>query len=116
MRRSDPAKRERLSKTDDGDSGQFRPEHILKSEIAKITDKGGLIDLDGVDRLVQLMQPDSTEKKIDRCSPMSKRIQRILWFPVTNAYAFNPWIPRSRVSYMYESKEKKQRQLRGQKV
>ena len=62
---SDPAKRERLSKTDDGDSGQFRPEHILKSEIAKITDKGGLVDLDGVDRLVQLMQPDSTEKKID---------------------------------------------------
>ncbi|XP_034706618.1 uncharacterized protein LOC117930208 isoform X3 [Vitis riparia] len=65
---SDPAKRERLSKTDDGDSGQFRPENMLKSEIAKITDKGGLVDLDGVDRLVQLMQPDSSEKKIDLAS------------------------------------------------
>ncbi|KAK9272099.1 hypothetical protein L1049_002468 [Liquidambar formosana] len=62
---SDPVKRERLSKTDDGDSGQFRPENMLKSEIAKITDKGGLVDFEGVEKLVQLMQPDSAEKKID---------------------------------------------------
>uniref|UniRef100_A0A5B6ZV69 Uncharacterized protein n=1 Tax=Davidia involucrata TaxID=16924 RepID=A0A5B6ZV69_DAVIN len=62
---SDPVKRERLSKTDDADSGQFRSEHVLKSEITKITDKGGLVDFEGVEKLVQLMQPDSTEKKID---------------------------------------------------
>ncbi|XP_057982957.1 uncharacterized protein LOC131167908 isoform X2 [Malania oleifera] len=62
---SDPVKRERLSKIDDGDSGQFRPDSMLKSEIAKITEKGGLVDLEGVEKLVQLMQPDSAEKKID---------------------------------------------------
>ncbi|KAA8548063.1 hypothetical protein F0562_004676 [Nyssa sinensis] len=62
---SDSVKRERLSKIDDADSGQFRPEHLLKSEIAKITDKGGLVDFEGVEKLVQLMQPDSNEKKID---------------------------------------------------
>ncbi|KAF8399305.1 hypothetical protein HHK36_015170 [Tetracentron sinense] len=64
---SDPIKRERSLKTDDGDSGQFRPENILKSEIAKITDKGGLVDFEGVEKLVQLMQPDRGEKKIDLC-------------------------------------------------
>ncbi|KAL5582497.1 hypothetical protein UlMin_014939 [Ulmus minor] len=62
---SDSAKRERLSKTEDGNSGQFRPENMLKSEIAKITDKRGLVDLAGVEKLVQLMQPDSADKKID---------------------------------------------------
>lgn len=62
---SDPVKRERVSRADDTDSGQFRPEHLLKSEIAKITDKGGLVDFEGVERLVQLIQPDSAEKKID---------------------------------------------------
>ncbi|KAA8530269.1 hypothetical protein F0562_004978 [Nyssa sinensis] len=62
---SDPVKRERLSKIDDADSGQSRPEHMMKSEIAKITDKGGLVDFEGVERLVQLMQPNNTEKKID---------------------------------------------------
>ncbi|XAR51826.1 hypothetical protein NMG60_11006569 [Bertholletia excelsa] len=61
----DSIKRECVSKSDDTESGQFRREHILKSEIGKITDKGGLIDFDGVEKLVQLMQPNSTEKKID---------------------------------------------------
>ncbi|XP_048327779.2 uncharacterized protein LOC107415354 [Ziziphus jujuba] len=61
----DSAKRERLSKTEDGDTGHFRPESMLKSEIAKITDKGGLVDFEGVEKLVQLMQPDSADKKID---------------------------------------------------
>ncbi|KAL2335620.1 hypothetical protein Fmac_016833 [Flemingia macrophylla] len=62
---SDSCKKERLIKTEDGDSGQFRPESMLKSEIAKITDKGGLVNFEGVQRLVQLMQPDSADKKID---------------------------------------------------
>ncbi|KAF3435152.1 hypothetical protein FNV43_RR22239 [Rhamnella rubrinervis] len=61
----DSVKRERLSKTEDGDTGQFRPESMLKSEIDKITDKGGLIDFEGVEKLVQLMQPDSADKKKD---------------------------------------------------
>lgn len=62
---SEPIKRERSLKTDDGDSGHFRPENMLKSEITKITDKGGLFDIEGVEKLVQLMHPDRTEKKID---------------------------------------------------
>lgn len=62
---SDSAKRERLSKTEDVDHTPFRQENILKSEIAKITDKGGLVDFEGVEKLVQLMHPDGSEKKID---------------------------------------------------
>ncbi|KAJ4960882.1 hypothetical protein NE237_020792 [Protea cynaroides] len=62
---SEPIKRERSAKTDDGDSGHFRTENVLKSEIAKITDKGGLVDFEGVEKFVQLMQPDKAEKKID---------------------------------------------------
>ncbi|CAJ1946809.1 unnamed protein product [Sphenostylis stenocarpa] len=62
---SDSSKKERLFKIEDGDSGPFRPESMLKSEIAKITDKGGLVDFEGVEKLVQLMQPDSADKKID---------------------------------------------------
>ncbi|KAJ1384249.1 Transcription elongation factor, TFIIS/CRSP70, N-terminal, sub-type [Sesbania bispinosa] len=62
---SESSKKERLLKVEDGDSGQCRPESMLKSEIAKITEKGGLVDFEGVERLVQLMQPDSADKKID---------------------------------------------------
>ncbi|KAL5582468.1 hypothetical protein UlMin_014910 [Ulmus minor] len=62
---SDSVKRERLCKTEDGDFGQLRAENMLKSEIAKITDKRGLLDIAGVEKLVQLMQPDSADKKID---------------------------------------------------
>ena len=62
---SDSSKKERLFKAEDGDSGQFRPESMLRSEIARITDKGGLVDFEGVERLVQLMQPDSPDKKVD---------------------------------------------------
>ncbi|CAL5327222.1 unnamed protein product [Camellia sinensis] len=64
---SEPVKRERSSKTDDGDSGQFKPESILKSEISKITEKGGLVD-SGVERLVQLMQSDRAERKMELIS------------------------------------------------
>ncbi|KAM1739933.1 hypothetical protein ACFX11_015576 [Malus domestica] len=62
---SEPVKRERTMKTDDGDSGSFRQETTLKSEIAKITEKGGLLDSEGVEKLLQLMIPDENEKKID---------------------------------------------------
>ncbi|KAI3813168.1 hypothetical protein L1987_17885 [Smallanthus sonchifolius] len=62
---SEPVKRERLSKVDDADSGQLRPEHILKTEIAKITDNGGLVDFGGVEKLIQLMRPESTGKKLN---------------------------------------------------
>ncbi|KAA8542642.1 hypothetical protein F0562_023859 [Nyssa sinensis] len=62
---TEPVKRERSSKTDDGDSGQFKLESTSKSEIAKITEKGGLVDSDGVERLVQLMQPDRAETKME---------------------------------------------------
>ncbi|MFS8017356.1 putative transcription regulator IWS1 family [Helianthus anomalus] len=62
---SESVKRDRLSKVDDADSGQLRPERVLKSEIAKITDKGGLLDFSGVEKLIQLMRPDSTEKKLN---------------------------------------------------
>ncbi|KAG6683613.1 uncharacterized protein LOC122289887 isoform X1 [Carya illinoinensis] len=62
---SEPVKRERTMKTDDGDSGLSRVESNLKSEILKFTEKGGLIDSEGVERLVQLMLPERNEKKID---------------------------------------------------
>ncbi|XP_022767604.1 mucin-19-like isoform X2 [Durio zibethinus] len=64
----EPVKRERTSKMDDGDSGHGRPEINLKSEIAKITEKGGLEDSEGVEKLVQLMLPERNEKKIDLVS------------------------------------------------
>ncbi|KAH1111903.1 hypothetical protein GYH30_010316 [Glycine max] len=59
---SEPAKRERSIKTEDGDSGHFRHDNILKTEIAKITEKGGLVDNEGVEKLVQLMVPEKNEK------------------------------------------------------
>ncbi|XP_065872358.1 uncharacterized protein [Euphorbia lathyris] len=58
-------KRERSMKMDDGDSGHTRPESIWKSEIAKFTEKGGLVDSEGVEKLVQLMLPERTDRKID---------------------------------------------------
>ncbi|KAM2699747.1 hypothetical protein EV1_038584 [Malus domestica] len=63
--KSEPVKRERIMKMDDGDSGSFRQESTLKSEIAKITEKGGLLDSEGVKKLLQLMLPDENEKKVD---------------------------------------------------
>ncbi|XP_050382698.1 uncharacterized protein LOC126799522 [Argentina anserina] len=62
---SDPVKRERLVKIEDAESGQARAEYVLKSELSKITEKGGLVDLEAVEKLVQLMQPDNGDKKID---------------------------------------------------
>ncbi|KAK9104639.1 hypothetical protein Scep_021483 [Stephania cephalantha] len=62
---SEPVKRERSLKTEDFSSTHFRGESMLKSEIAKITEKGGLVDYDGVEKLVELMQTDRVEKKID---------------------------------------------------
>ncbi|MBA0806549.1 hypothetical protein Gohar_005999, partial [Gossypium harknessii] len=64
----EPVKRERTSKMDDGDSGHGRPEVNLKSEIAKITEKGGLEDYAGVEKLVQLMVSERNEKKVDLVS------------------------------------------------
>ncbi|KAI3976316.1 hypothetical protein MKX01_021858 [Papaver californicum] len=58
---SEPIKRERYIKSEDGDSGQF----IWKSKISKIAEKGGLVDFKGVEKLVQLLQHDSTEKKLE---------------------------------------------------
>ena len=62
---SEPVKRERSSKMEDGNSGHSRTEANLKTEIAKITEKGGLVDYDGVEKLVQLMVPERNDKKID---------------------------------------------------
>ncbi|CAA7397828.1 unnamed protein product [Spirodela intermedia] len=62
---SDSIKRERLLKADDGDSNSFKVESTLKAEIEKITDKGALINVDAVEKLVQLMQVDKGERKID---------------------------------------------------
>ncbi|XP_023526955.1 uncharacterized protein LOC111790325 [Cucurbita pepo subsp. pepo] len=62
---SEPTKRERLFKTEDGEFGQFKSESTLKNEIAKITDKGGLVDFEGVENFVKLIQPDSSGQKLD---------------------------------------------------
>ncbi|KAJ6672434.1 BAH AND TFIIS DOMAIN-CONTAINING PROTEIN-RELATED [Salix viminalis] len=61
---SEPIKRERFSKMDDGDS-VHRPESIWKSEISKFTEKGRLVDSEGVEKLVHLMLPDRNERKVD---------------------------------------------------
>lgn len=65
---SDPVKRERSLKTDDSDSNIVKTENSLKSEIAKITEKGGLADSESVEKLVQLIQPDRMDKKMDLMS------------------------------------------------
>ncbi|GAV90844.1 Med26 domain-containing protein [Cephalotus follicularis] len=65
---SEPVKRERSTKMDEGDSGHSRPESIQKSEIPKITEKGGLVDSEGVEKLVQLMLLERNGKKIDLIS------------------------------------------------
>ncbi|KAL2459404.1 BAH domain [Forsythia ovata] len=65
---SDPIKRERSSKTDGGNSSIYRAENSLKSEIVKITGKGGLVDMEGVEKFVQLMQPERMDRKMDLIS------------------------------------------------
>ncbi|CAI9773768.1 unnamed protein product [Fraxinus pennsylvanica] len=62
---AEPIKREQSSKSDDGDSGIHRAENSLKSEIVKIMGKGGLMDLEVVEKFVQLMQPERMDKKMD---------------------------------------------------
>ncbi|KNA05424.1 hypothetical protein SOVF_190500 [Spinacia oleracea] len=61
----DASKRERSSRLDDVDSSQLRSESTLSAEIAKFYEKGGLLDSEAVVRLVRLMQPEKSEKKID---------------------------------------------------
>ncbi|GMI99449.1 'shuttle' in chinese [Hibiscus trionum] len=53
---------------DDGDSDHGRLEVNLKSEIAKITERGGLEDFLGVEKLLQLMLSERNEKKTDLVS------------------------------------------------
>ncbi|XP_057772580.1 uncharacterized protein LOC130992102 isoform X2 [Salvia miltiorrhiza] len=62
---ADPVKRERSSRTDEGDSGQCKKESNLRYEIARITENGGVADVEGVEKLVQLMQSDRMERKMD---------------------------------------------------
>ncbi|KAL6541959.1 hypothetical protein OROGR_011445 [Orobanche gracilis] len=61
---SDPSKRGRFTRSDNGDSVQCKSESNLKYEIAKITEKG-VVDLEGIEKLVQLMQPNRREGKMD---------------------------------------------------
>ncbi|KAK4394626.1 hypothetical protein Sango_1616900 [Sesamum angolense] len=65
---AEPVKRDRSSRTEDGDSAQYKAESSLKSDIARITEKGGVVDLEGVEKLVQLMQSDRAERKMDLTS------------------------------------------------
>ncbi|KAJ6339849.1 hypothetical protein OIU77_007735 [Salix suchowensis] len=61
---SEPIKRERFTKVDDVDS-VHRPESIWTSEISKFTEKGRLVDSEGVEKLVHLMLPERNERKVD---------------------------------------------------
>ncbi|KAL0318417.1 UNVERIFIED_CONTAM: hypothetical protein Sangu_1997900 [Sesamum angustifolium] len=65
---AEPVKRDRSSRAEDGDSAQYKAESSLKSDIARITEKGGVVDLEGVEKLVQLMQSDRAERKMDLTS------------------------------------------------
>ncbi|KAK4773339.1 hypothetical protein SAY87_028358 [Trapa incisa] len=58
-------KRERTSKVGDDDSCCLNSESLLKSEIAKVVERGPLVDIEGVERLVQVMLVEINEKKID---------------------------------------------------
>ncbi|GFP79942.1 probable mediator of RNA polymerase ii transcription subunit 26c [Phtheirospermum japonicum] len=62
---ADSVKRERSSRLDDGDLVHCKTESNLKHEIARITEKGGVVNLEAVEKLVQLMQPDRKERKMD---------------------------------------------------
>ncbi|XP_074316170.1 uncharacterized protein LOC141652547 [Silene latifolia] len=62
---SELVKRERSSKADGGDSNVLSSTLLLNSEIAKITENGRLVDSKAVERLVQLMHSDKSERRID---------------------------------------------------
>ncbi|XP_074316289.1 uncharacterized protein LOC141652642 [Silene latifolia] len=62
---SELVKRERSSKADGGDSNVLSSALLLNSEIAKITENGRLVDSKAVERLVQLMHSDKSERRID---------------------------------------------------
>ncbi|KAJ3700606.1 hypothetical protein LUZ61_004311 [Rhynchospora tenuis] len=51
-------------KSDDTDPASFKFDS-MKAEIAKMTEKGGLVDAEAVDKLVSLIQMDRTERKLD---------------------------------------------------
>ncbi|KAJ6833641.1 uncharacterized protein M6B38_338090 [Iris pallida] len=61
---ADPIKRERPTKTEDGDHASYRLDTMMKTEIAKITEEGALITTEGVEKLLHLMQLGH-ERKID---------------------------------------------------
>ncbi|XP_047958556.1 uncharacterized protein LOC125204059 isoform X2 [Salvia hispanica] len=72
---ADPVKRERSSsRIDDGDLVQWKNESSLKNEIARITEKGGVVDFEGVDKLIKLMQLDGMDRKIDLVNGMERKI------------------------------------------
>uniref|UniRef100_A0A0D9VKW5 BAH domain-containing protein n=1 Tax=Leersia perrieri TaxID=77586 RepID=A0A0D9VKW5_9ORYZ len=56
--------RDRSVKNDDNEPINLKGDNI-KSEIAKITEKGGLPHAEAVEKLVHLMQLDRTERKLD---------------------------------------------------
>ncbi|KAH7684113.1 BAH domain proteins protein [Dioscorea alata] len=62
---TEPIRRERSLKVEDVDSASLKLDSMIKSEIAKITDKGGLMNIEAVEKLVHLMQVDRGEKKLD---------------------------------------------------
>ncbi|KAK4766998.1 hypothetical protein SAY86_014749 [Trapa natans] len=66
----DSGKRERTSKVGDVDASRINSESLLKLEIAKVVEKGPIVDMEGVDRLVQVMHFEINEKKIDLSSRM----------------------------------------------
>ncbi|KZV52115.1 hypothetical protein F511_07070 [Dorcoceras hygrometricum] len=65
---ADSVKRERSSRANDEDYVQFKPGINLKAEIARITEKGGVTDVDGVEKLIQLMQSERMERNEDLLS------------------------------------------------
>lgn len=65
---ADPIKRERTIKAEETEFLQFKTENKLKCEIARITEKGGGVDFEGVEKLVQLMGTERMERKMDLVS------------------------------------------------
>nr|CAD1825305.1 unnamed protein product [Ananas comosus var. bracteatus] len=60
----EPVKRDHSTKPEDVDPSNIKLDN-MKAEIGKITEKGGLSNVEAVEKLVNLMLLDRTEKKID---------------------------------------------------
>nr|XP_043639539.1 probable receptor-like protein kinase At5g59700 [Erigeron canadensis] len=61
---SDSMQRESLFEADKVEPDQPKSEHLFNWEIAKFTDNGGLVDVEGVEKLIQVMKLESCKENV----------------------------------------------------